>query len=780
MRQLVAPLLFALALCQLSVRGFVLTRPGKGTHTYLHARAAFGPDVTSVEGRVVWANPRDACEPITNAAQVRSAIALAMRSAPGAARRCDFAVKVRALQAAGAKLVVVVNHDGVDGIDNANDLVTMTALDAAKDIVIPAIFVNFLVGAEIDRVNAAQGNRPVYPTAVVNRTGMSGMDKTDERAALMQMLPGMRQVVSPFRQYSKTFDGSQHAVGSPMLPVLPQKEALSVVLNRGVFDGQVKGLSVVTDLHGGLYEPGKICTSLHGPRCSSVKKYFASAVGYQIFAPPQTNLNDSPAIQKVALEHLKGLLGADLLRRVKQAGLLQKDGVHYRVPDSVLPRYDVSGAGTAVANGQYVARQIDGYVGPVIFKQETPVPSSRVLARHNERWELIDLGANLDQWDRPLSTLYAFRALEGGERPPVIGRWDIESGQAPGPSLQYIEPVVGGAMSEPYLTSSVQRAQDAFVEREAKVAQFSSPFIDPLLAAQGNVTLYSGPRCTGEQRTITAAFREPLCTQCYDLCGKVFEDARVPMHQEVTSPHSNVASLRVLSPVGSKFEVHTYANCHGTWNYGAKERDRTGVYTSTNGPTARAKHDGCVDFAPSDAARPVHFVLHAHRSEVHGVRASEIAPGEPQSKPSTVATSDPNGIRISSMSTDIPEGSIERTSGKQLLDTLAQSIDAVDSDGNGHVSDAELAAAISSSALWVEEDKQETLAAALDLLAVDADLATEMVADGATAAVMRRLAQESARWLNQPGGAAHPQTVEREDKRQLGTGADSSSKGNTP
>jgi hypothetical protein len=115
---------------------------------------------------------------------------------------------------------------------------------------------------------------------------------------------------------------------------------------RSVFDKQIKGLSVVADTHGGLYEPGATCTSLHGPRCNDVKAHFASAVGYQIFAPPQTNLEDNPIIKAVAEEHLKGLLGADLLRRVKAAGLLQKDGIHYRVPDSVLPRYSVSGAGT--------------------------------------------------------------------------------------------------------------------------------------------------------------------------------------------------------------------------------------------------------------------------------------------------------------------------------------------------------------------------------------------------------------------------------------------------
>jgi hypothetical protein len=120
----------------------VLTAPPSVAGTYLHAPAAFGADLpTSVSGRVVWAQPRDACRPITNAAQVRSSIALATRSPPGATHRCDFAAKVRALQAAGARLVVIVNHDGRAGVDDANELVTMTAVDAAKDIKIPAVFV---------------------------------------------------------------------------------------------------------------------------------------------------------------------------------------------------------------------------------------------------------------------------------------------------------------------------------------------------------------------------------------------------------------------------------------------------------------------------------------------------------------------------------------------------------------------------------------------------------------------------------------------------------------
>ena len=46
MRQLVVSLL--LRWPGLSVRGFVLTHPGRGTHTYLHARAAFGPEAGDI------------------------------------------------------------------------------------------------------------------------------------------------------------------------------------------------------------------------------------------------------------------------------------------------------------------------------------------------------------------------------------------------------------------------------------------------------------------------------------------------------------------------------------------------------------------------------------------------------------------------------------------------------------------------------------------------------------------------------------------------------------
>jgi hypothetical protein len=213
-------------------------------------------------------------------------------------------------------------------------------------------------------------------------------------------------------------------------------------------------------------------------------------------------------------------------------------------------------------------------------------------------------------------------------------------------------------------------------------------------------------------------------------------------------------------------------------------------------PYALHDNDGCVDFEPVDAARPVHFVLRSESTVVEEIDAAM--------QDQVVSISPPGGFKESGAGseyldqvmeavakereeeegpTDVPVDSMQRADTKQLLDNLAQRIAAVDSDKNGHVSEEELAATIFSSALWVEEDKHETLAAAIDLLAVDAALATEMVADGATAAVMRRLAQESARLLNQPietAEAAHPQDVEGEANSPPGTGGDGSGNGNAP
>ena len=606
----------------------VLTAPASVAGTYLHSTAGFGPKLpASHAGHLVWAQPRDACKaPVRNAAAIRGNIALARR------RGCDFAQKVRTLQRAGATLVVVVNDEasGSAGADDPDELVTMTSVDAAKDVTIPSIFVTYSTGLVIDKVIGL-----ARPRAVVNRTGESSIEAED-RATMMQMLPGMREVVSPFRHLAATFDGSQHA--APPLPVAapraPRKQVLSVVLNRGVYDEQIGALGLVTDTRGGLYEPGSTCTSLHGPRCREVKAAFASTVGYQIFAPPNTNLDNNPVIDTVAEEHLKALLGPSLFRRVREAGLLQKEGVHYRVPDSVLPRYEVSGAGTAAANGEYVARQLEGYVGPIVYRQSTPSSSSRVIARRDGRWVLADIGPELRDWDSPRATLYAFGALRDTEAPPVIGQWDWVSGAPPGPTLQYIEPAVGGSLNAHDTTrssGSAQRAADGAAAAARDALRLGDDDDPQPTRSLGNVTLFAGPGCRGRARTITLAAREPLCTRCFDLCRKFF-DGGGKMHDEVSQPHSKVASLRVMEPTGggtaaASLAVSAFGNCHGTWNYGHKQADHMASYTAK---------DGCVQLGSDDETRPVHFTLKVIERLRPAPGKNEAATGgrgQPQARP---------------------------------------------------------------------------------------------------------------------------------------------------
>lgn len=351
------------------------------------------------------------------------------------------------------------------------------------------------------------------------------------------------------------------------------------------------------------------------------------------------------------------------------------------------------------------------------------------------------------------------------------------------------------------------------------------------------------------------------------------------MHDEVSAPHSKVSSLRVniLAGSGNRLTVHTYSNCHGTWNYGKKGHDRRATYDETN---------RCVSFPPTDEARPVHFELQvvvAPRNKLikvpqtlplakeaengrsmdpradavrqalanggaatidgthhrcpsgcsgHGscvdeqgrvVASSAAASGNTKCVCNkgwgsddcsritvlSIATADMNSdgqvsldeFRIAMSMYGYPghearaevseqlvrtkavelwevdaELAMEMVADRASLETLSELLKDVrvmtgrgaqgdsagvvvpakqpppppltaadvDSDNNGRVSQAELRAAVAASTGWVEAEKRTALSAALDLLALDPELAVEMVADGASPAVMRRLAQESA------------------------------------
>ena len=84
--------------------------------------------------------------------------------------------------------------------------------------------------------------------------------------------------------------------------------------------------------------------------------------------------------------------------------------------------------------------------------------------------------------------------------------------------------------------------------------------------------------------------------------------ARLPpkTHDEVTTPHSKIASMALYS---SSLKVSSHVNCHGTWAYGNKmhQHHKWHVFNA-NDPPAQGKN--CVRFTVDDRYRPSHFVLH--------------------------------------------------------------------------------------------------------------------------------------------------------------------------
>jgi len=160
---------------------------------YTAAGAAFGPPLTAggLTGDVVLANDgtgsgtppdpslNDACEPLTNAADISGKIALVDRGA------CDFTVKVKNAQDAGAIGVIVANHViGGDGV------FTMSGVDPT--ITIPALMIGYsdgnLVKSELAAgVNATLQTDPNAPPPDNSYRWLSGEDDPAFGGAIRDM-----------------------------------------------------------------------------------------------------------------------------------------------------------------------------------------------------------------------------------------------------------------------------------------------------------------------------------------------------------------------------------------------------------------------------------------------------------------------------------------------------------------------------------------------------------------------------------------------------------------
>jgi extracellular elastinolytic metalloproteinase len=147
---------------------------GKGDHlvlvnaaTYLAAGASFGPalSTTGITGLLAVANDgsgttSDACEAIP-ANQLTGKVAVVDRGT------CDFTVKVRNAQAAGAVAVVVANNAG-------DSYLTMGGTD--RRIKIPSVMVGQTDGAAIKQAAGASGTALKNPVTPLQRDGSVDFD----------------------------------------------------------------------------------------------------------------------------------------------------------------------------------------------------------------------------------------------------------------------------------------------------------------------------------------------------------------------------------------------------------------------------------------------------------------------------------------------------------------------------------------------------------------------------------------------------------------------------
>ncbi|RME46813.1 MAG: hypothetical protein D6791_07340 [Chloroflexi bacterium] len=151
-----------------------VTAPESIAGLYEVATAGFGPSLEEagpIQGEVVYAEPADGCQELTNAAEVGQKIALIDRGT------CTFVTKVRHAQAAGAVAVIVVNNVAGPPIGMADD-------GTGSDIAIPAVMISQSDGDVIK--GALPGVNVTLSAGVV----VSRPDLTDNISSFSSRGPG--------------------------------------------------------------------------------------------------------------------------------------------------------------------------------------------------------------------------------------------------------------------------------------------------------------------------------------------------------------------------------------------------------------------------------------------------------------------------------------------------------------------------------------------------------------------------------------------------------------
>ncbi|MEZ4663297.1 MAG: M4 family metallopeptidase [Caldilineaceae bacterium] len=234
----------------------VVNAPAEIAGVYNAGGAAFGPPLAdgSITGDVVLADDgvgvgippdaatTDACEPLVNAADINGKIALVDRGS------CNFTVKVKNAQDAGAIGVIVANHElGGDTVFN------MAGEDAT--ITIPSVMIGFTDGNLIKAqlfagVNATLGLDPSLASPDDSLRWLSGEDDPAFGGAIRDMWnptcfgdPGK---VSDLDQYVCTEDDGGGVHSNSGVP----NHAFALLVDGGDYNGQsITGIGLTKASH---------------------------------------------------------------------------------------------------------------------------------------------------------------------------------------------------------------------------------------------------------------------------------------------------------------------------------------------------------------------------------------------------------------------------------------------------------------------------------------------------------------------------------------------------
>lgn len=356
--------------------------PGEIAGLYEAAPSAFGPELTEtgITGDVVYAQPANACAPLTNPTAIAGKIALVDRGA------CQFSDKVYNAQLAGATAVIIVNN--IPGSPFSPGPGTKASL-----VTIPSVMISQADGATIkaalaagDTVNVTLSSSTVIlrPELADTLSSFSSRGPRQDNAALKPDIAAPGQTITSVDALSGadslTISGtsmaSPHVAGAMALvrqlhPSWTVEELKALVMNTANHD-----IRSDTAPESAIYGPARVGAGridLVQAAASDVIAYNADGEGLVSLSFGVVDAVTTTTLVKNVTVVNKG--SAAVTYDLTYEGVTDVPGVEVSLPDG--PSVTIPGNGSANVQVQVTA-------DPTLMKhtRDTTVSDVQVLPRH--------------------------------------------------------------------------------------------------------------------------------------------------------------------------------------------------------------------------------------------------------------------------------------------------------------------------------------------------------------------------------------------------------------